>query len=188
MQELIYMRYMGKRDVWKNCYHSTYGCDAALRHGERTYYHCGKAYSVDNNRKMNPDRGVCRDWPKCKGGRTLLCINQRKLVKLVASWTRSWSWSLTVAAHRLRAMGLTWGALVMPDSAHDLLTTADVCRELGISPHDVHRLEAEGYLEHKVMDRNKHGETPLFSDQDVSSVRLKLPRILKNWNDSYSGF
>ncbi len=72
----------------------------------------------------------------------------------------------------------------MPDTTHDLLTTAEVCRELGITPHDVHRLEAEGYLETKLVDRNKHGEASLFSSQDVASVRLKLPRILRNWDDS----
>ncbi len=72
----------------------------------------------------------------------------------------------------------------MPEAAHDLLTTAEVCRELGITPHDVHRLEAEGYLEKKLLDRNKHGDAPLFSGQEVASVRLKLPRILRNWNDS----
>jgi hypothetical protein len=72
----------------------------------------------------------------------------------------------------------------MPDAAYDLLTTANVCRELGITPHDVHRLEAEGYLEIKLLDRNKHGEAPFFSSQDVASVRLKLPRILKSWEAS----
>jgi hypothetical protein len=72
----------------------------------------------------------------------------------------------------------------MPDTARDLLTTAEVCRELAITPHDVHRLEAEGYLETKLVDRNKHGEAPLFSGQEVELVRLKLPRILRNWDDS----
>jgi len=61
------MRYMGKRDVWENCYYSTYGRDAALRYGERTYCHCGEAYNVTNGRRAFPDRPVCRDWPKCKG-------------------------------------------------------------------------------------------------------------------------
>ncbi|MGD0153109.1 MAG: hypothetical protein ABSC17_04995 [Thermacetogeniaceae bacterium] len=72
----------------------------------------------------------------------------------------------------------------MPDLAPDLLTTAQVCRELGITPHDVHRLEAEGYLESRLLARNKHGDIPLFSGQQVASVRLKLPRILRNWDDS----
>jgi hypothetical protein len=48
------MRYVGKRDVWENCYYSTYGRDAALRYGEKTYCHCGEAYSVGNNRMVNP--------------------------------------------------------------------------------------------------------------------------------------
>jgi hypothetical protein len=43
------MRDMGKRDMWENCYYSTYGRDAALRYGERTYCHCGEAYRVCNN-------------------------------------------------------------------------------------------------------------------------------------------
>lgn len=61
------MRDLGHRDVWENCYFSTYGRDAALRYGEKTYCYHGEIYNVSNNRKVDPDRDVCRDWPKCRG-------------------------------------------------------------------------------------------------------------------------
>ncbi len=72
----------------------------------------------------------------------------------------------------------------MPDALPDLLTTTEVCRELAISPRDVHRLQAEGYLEMKQLDRNKYGVTPLFSGLQVAEVRLELPRILRNWDEA----
>ena len=61
------MRYVGKRDVWENCYYSTYGRDAALRYGEKTYCQCGEAYNVRDNRKVDCERAVCPDWGKCRG-------------------------------------------------------------------------------------------------------------------------
>ena len=61
------MRYLGYRDVWENCYYSTYGRDAALRYGEREYCYHGEAYNVRNNRKVDPERPVCADWWKCRG-------------------------------------------------------------------------------------------------------------------------
>jgi predicted glycosyltransferase len=61
------MRDLGHRDVWENCYYSTYDRDKALRYGEDKYCYHGELYYVHNNRKVDPARGVCRDLPKCKG-------------------------------------------------------------------------------------------------------------------------
>jgi hypothetical protein len=69
----------------------------------------------------------------------------------------------------------------MPDVARDLLSTAEVCRVLGITPREVHRLAAEGYLEIKHMDRYKHGNLAFFSERQVESVRCELPQILRRW-------
>ncbi len=60
-------RDLGYRDVWENCYYSTYERDAALRYGEKQYCYHGELYNVSNNRKVDPERGVCRDWEKCRG-------------------------------------------------------------------------------------------------------------------------
>ncbi len=69
----------------------------------------------------------------------------------------------------------------MPDAARDLLSTAEVCRVLGITPREVYRLAAEGYLEIKRVHRCKHGNIPFFSGRQVESVRCELPRILRRW-------
>lgn len=69
----------------------------------------------------------------------------------------------------------------MPDA--DLLTTAQVCRILGMTPRQVHRLTVDGYLEVQEVARNKHGEVKLFSEEQVEAVRQKLPRILKKWEN-----
>ena len=61
------MRYLGYRDVWENCYYSTYGRDAALRYGEREYCYHGEAYNVSNNKMANIEGVVCPDWSKCRG-------------------------------------------------------------------------------------------------------------------------
>ena len=61
------MRYLGYRDVWENCYFSTYGRDAALRYGERCYCLCGMQYFVRNNQLISADQVRCYDWHKCKG-------------------------------------------------------------------------------------------------------------------------
>jgi hypothetical protein len=54
------MRDLGYRDVWENCYFSTYGRDAALRYGEREYCYHGEMYGVDNNSEGEPES---RDMP-----------------------------------------------------------------------------------------------------------------------------
>ncbi|NPV30176.1 MAG: hypothetical protein HPY58_11115 [Firmicutes bacterium] len=69
----------------------------------------------------------------------------------------------------------------MPDAARDLLSTAEVCRILGVTPREVRRLAAEGYLEIKRVDRCKHGILPFFSERQVEAVRRQLPRILRQW-------
>lgn len=67
----------------------------------------------------------------------------------------------------------------MPDA--DLLTTAQVCSALGMTPRQIHRLTADGYLEVRQVARNKHGAVKLFSGEQVEAVRQELPRILKRW-------
>lgn len=69
----------------------------------------------------------------------------------------------------------------MPDA--DLLTTAQVCKVLGMTPRQVHRLTADGYLEVQQVARKKHGTEKLFSEEQVEAVRQELPRILRRWED-----
>jgi len=78
------------------------------------------------------------------------------------------------------------GAAVMADAARNLLTTAQVCRILGVTPHEVYRLATEGYLEVKNFIRYKHGDLPLFSGDQVEAVRRQMPKILRRWEGEES--
>ncbi|HBV99075.1 MAG: hypothetical protein JL50_18500 [Peptococcaceae bacterium BICA1-7] len=62
-----------------------------------------------------------------------------------------------------------------------LLTTAQVCRELGITPNRVQRLTREGYLEISAVKTLKYGEEYLYKSAQVSILRQQMPRILSKW-------
>jgi hypothetical protein len=74
------------------------------------------------------------------------------------------------------------GGSNMQEFAGNALTTADVCRELNVTPREVHRLVAEGYLDVVAISRFKHGVMPLFSEDQVVRVRKKIPSILRGWD------
>jgi len=68
----------------------------------------------------------------------------------------------------------------MPVNA-ELLTTAQVCRELGITPAKVNRLAREGYLEVSARSKQKYGELQLFHPGQVSGLKSQIPKILSIW-------
>jgi len=72
----------------------------------------------------------------------------------------------------------------MLDFAGNNLTTADVCRELKITPSDVYRLVSEGYLDVVSTFQFKHGVAPLFNESQVSRVREKIPGIRRRWEQN----
>ncbi len=59
-------RDLGYRDIWQNCYFSTYGRKAAIKYGERFYCFHGQRYELHNNQKVCQE-GICQDWYRCKG-------------------------------------------------------------------------------------------------------------------------
>ena len=63
----------------------------------------------------------------------------------------------------------------------ELLTTAQVCRELGITPTKVQRLTREGYLEISAVKTLKYGAEYLYKSTQVSLLRQQMPRILSKW-------
>ena len=63
-------RDLGYRDVWENCYHSTYGRDKAMRYGERFY--CERGKRIDIRTGQCVDEPVCFDWVKCRAWTMLL--------------------------------------------------------------------------------------------------------------------
>ncbi|MCL6612023.1 MAG: hypothetical protein K6T66_10850 [Peptococcaceae bacterium] len=63
----------------------------------------------------------------------------------------------------------------------DLLTTAQVCRELGLTPAKVRRLADEGYLEVSARSERKYGEVLLFHSGQVSRLKNQMPKILSRW-------
>lgn len=63
----------------------------------------------------------------------------------------------------------------------ELLTTAQVCRELGLTPAKVKRLTREGYLEISEKSRQKYGEMHLFHPGQVSRLKDQMPKILSKW-------
>lgn len=63
----------------------------------------------------------------------------------------------------------------------DLLNTAEVCRELGITPIKVQRLTREGYLEVSSSKDLKYGRECLFKSSQVSALKKQMPRILSKW-------
>lgn len=62
-----------------------------------------------------------------------------------------------------------------------LLTTAEVCRELGLTPAKVNRLTREGYLEVSEKTRQKYGDIYLFQAYQVNRLKQQMPRILSKW-------
>ncbi|MCL5935234.1 MAG: hypothetical protein M1543_01885 [Firmicutes bacterium] len=63
----------------------------------------------------------------------------------------------------------------------ELLTTAQVCRELGLTPAKVRQLALEGYLEISVKQGQKYGEVSLFHSGQVSHLKHQMPKILSKW-------
>lgn len=63
----------------------------------------------------------------------------------------------------------------------ELITTAQVCRELGLTPAKVRRLASEGYLEVSARSRQKYGEVLLFNPSQVSRLKPQMPKILSKW-------
>lgn len=63
----------------------------------------------------------------------------------------------------------------------ELLTTAQVCRELGLTPAKVERLTREGYLEVAARSTRKYGEVHLFHPGQVRRLKQLMPGILSKW-------
>lgn len=63
----------------------------------------------------------------------------------------------------------------------ELLTTARVCRELGVTPAMADRLVREGYLEVSGTSRRKYGDVHLFHSGQVVRLKDRLPQILSKW-------
>lgn len=68
-------RYLGYRDVWENCFYSTYGRDRAMRYSERVYCSLGKRRLTHNFKEDQPGV-ICPDWYRCKG--LAILDNQKK--------------------------------------------------------------------------------------------------------------
>lgn len=66
--------------------------------------------------------------------------------------------------------------------SHQLLTTAEVCRTLGITPSKLKRLTSEGYLKVEETAHLKHGKVHLFKSSMVEKLVPQLPRILRRWH------
>ncbi|WP_337999124.1 helix-turn-helix domain-containing protein [Desulfofalx alkaliphila] len=62
-----------------------------------------------------------------------------------------------------------------------LLTTAEVCKILGITPTKLRRLTHEGYLEVEEITKMKHGDLHLYHPAEVDKLQLQMPRILRRW-------
>jgi hypothetical protein len=67
------------------------------------------------------------------------------------------------------------------DRPEELLTTAQACRELGLTPAKVMRLADEGYLEVSAKSKQKYGEVYLFHSGQVSLLKDQIPKILSKW-------
>ncbi|MFZ5652640.1 MAG: hypothetical protein ACOY4I_17540 [Bacillota bacterium] len=63
----------------------------------------------------------------------------------------------------------------------ELLTTAQVCRELGVTPAKVRRLTREGYLEVSGKVAQKYGDDHLYRSDQVRSLKQQMPKILSKW-------
>ncbi len=63
-----------------------------------------------------------------------------------------------------------------------LLSTAEVCKILGITPAKVHQLINEGYLEVIDTTRLKHGVANFFQAAQVEKLIEQMPRILRRWH------
>lgn len=65
--------------------------------------------------------------------------------------------------------------------AGEFLTTAQVCRELGVTPAKVRRLTREGYLEVWGKVEQKYGDDQLYRSDQVLSLKKQMPKILSKW-------
>ncbi|MBM7855643.1 hypothetical protein JOC37_002048 [Desulfohalotomaculum tongense] len=65
--------------------------------------------------------------------------------------------------------------------SQQLLTTAEVCKTLGITPSKLRRLTSEGYLEVEEIAQMKHGKMHLFKPALVKKLLPEMPRILRRW-------
>ncbi|MFZ5646355.1 MAG: helix-turn-helix domain-containing protein [Bacillota bacterium] len=63
----------------------------------------------------------------------------------------------------------------------ELLTTAQVCRELGVTPAKIRRLTREGYLEVSGKVAQKYGEEYLYRSDQVRHLKHQMPKILSKW-------
>jgi len=63
----------------------------------------------------------------------------------------------------------------------ELMTTAQVCRELGVTPAKVLLLTREGYLEVSAKIDQKYGEVYLYHSGQVNSIKKQMPKILSKW-------
>lgn len=77
------MRYLGHRDVWENCYFSTYGRETALRYGEKRYCYHGELFYLDDDSKVFDYKNVCPDWHKCRGLNKVVQDKKGKRKKVV---------------------------------------------------------------------------------------------------------
>ncbi len=62
-----------------------------------------------------------------------------------------------------------------------LLSIAEVCKTLGITPSKVHQLTNEGYLEVIDTAQLKNGKIYLFQPAQVESLIDQMPRIIRKW-------
>ncbi|WP_066634650.1 DNA-binding protein [Desulfolucanica intricata] len=66
-------------------------------------------------------------------------------------------------------------------AASNLLTTAQVCKTLGVTPAKLRRLTNEGYLEVQKVANFKNGEMNCFLHSQVNNLLPQMPRILSRW-------
>ncbi|MDH7478511.1 MAG: hypothetical protein QHH02_00700 [Syntrophomonadaceae bacterium] len=66
-------------------------------------------------------------------------------------------------------------------TAHGLLTPAQVCRMLRITPDQIGRLIAQGWLEVALVDHLRHGPMRLFESSRVQALIPQMPKIRRAW-------
>ncbi|MGE5391119.1 MAG: hypothetical protein ACM3PE_08665 [Deltaproteobacteria bacterium] len=73
-------RYLGYRDVWENCYYSTFGREAAMRYAERIYCDCGKRRYLHNSAEVQEGH-IGNDWHKYNGLHRVNTTGQNRMGK-----------------------------------------------------------------------------------------------------------
>lgn len=66
-------------------------------------------------------------------------------------------------------------------SAHGLLTPAQVCQLLKITPDQIDRLIARGWLEVALVNQLRHGPMRLFESSQVQALIPQMPKIRRAW-------